>query len=75
LLIISFLKFLNNFLINFLLNSDYMTIIEILCSRDRDNVEIRYIGVTPASVLLERGERNVFPPSGVLLFGILFLLL
>jgi len=50
-------------------------ILEILCSSDRDDVEISYIGITLASVLFKRGERNLFLLSSILLSGLLLLLL
>jgi hypothetical protein len=73
--LISFLNFLINFLVNFLrlLNSDYMTILEILYGSDRDDVEISYVGITRSSFLLKRGERNLFLLSNVLLSGLLLL--
>jgi hypothetical protein len=52
-----------------------MTILEILYSSDRDDVEISYIGITWSSFLLERRERNLFLLSNVLLSSLLFLLL
>jgi hypothetical protein len=52
-----------------------MTILEILYSSDRDDVEISYIGITRSSFLLKRGERNLFLLSNVLLSSLLLLLL
>jgi len=54
---------------------DYIIILEILYGSNRDDVEISYIGITAASVLLKRGERNLFLPSSVLLSSLLLLLL
>ena len=50
-------------------------ILEILYGSNWDDVEISYIGITLASVLFKRGERNLFLPSSILLSGLLLLLL